>query len=729
MHDPEFTGLIMFLCVLLVFLISPIVHSFTFLRGRMPVKRSKLSHDNLESMTSWARLPKIEGEVRPAIPATKTKDRTPEQNFEHYMTMHGKSLNDPNAFWTEMAKSFVTWFSDFDQNCVTGGSLMDGDVHWFMNGKLNVAYNCIDKHVMAGRGDQTAIIWEGDEPGTNKYISYLQLQQEVSRVANIMKQAGVKKGDVVTIYMPMIPDLAFVMLACCRIGAVHSIVFAGFSAESLRGRIDDCNSKWIFTSDEGRRGGRSLRLKDIVDKSLELNGGSSGVEKVFTYQREVPEGQPAVENIMMKEGRDVYMTELLKQAQNYAPCEWMDSEDPMFILYTSGSTGKPKGVLHTTGGYLVNAAMTTYNSFDIRSPLFGEGGDIYCCAADCGWITGHTYIVYGPLCLGTTTMMFESVPTYPNPYRYWDMIQKHKVTQFYTAPTAIRALMRFDTAPIADYDMSSLRVLGSVGEPINPEAWKWYDTHVGRGKCTIADTYWQTETGGHIGAPLPGLVPMKPGSCALPCPGIEFAVLDSATGKELHGDGVEGVLCIKRPWPSMARTVYGDHDRFMNVYLRPYPGYYFTGDGCKRDEDGYYTITGRVDDVINPSGHRIGTAEVESSLVATDEVSEAAVVGFPHEVKGEGICCYVILKEGLNGSDELTKKLKNAVRASIGPFATPDMIVFTDLPKTRSGKIMRRILRKVAAGESDSIGDTSTLADPSIVNKLIEQFQKVSASK
>ena len=675
------------------------------------------------SCSITTRIPKIEGDVRPAIPATKTKDRTPEENFAYYLAMHKMSLDKPNKFWTEIAKNFVEWFSNFDENCVTDGNLMDGDVRWFMEGKLNVSYNCIDKHVIAGRGSQNAIIWEGDEPGTNKYFTYLEIQKEVCRVANIMKQFGIKKGDVVTIYMPMIPNLAFVMLACCRIGAVHSIVFAGFSAESLRGRIDDCNSKWIFTSDEGSRGGRSLRLKDIVDKSLELNNEACGVEKVFIYQRDVPDGKKAVENIVIKEGRDLYMTDLLIKAEDYLPCECMDSEDPMFILYTSGSTGKPKGVLHTTGGYLVNAALTTYNSFDIKSPLFNEGGDIYCCVADCGWITGHTYIIYGPLCLGTTTMMFESVPTYPNAYRYWEIIEKHKVTHFYSAPTAIRSLMRYDTQPISDYDMSSLRVLGSVGEPISPDVWKWYDTHIGRGNCSIVDTYWQTETGSHISTPIPGLVPMKPGSCALPCPGIEFVILDSNTGKEIHGNGVEGVLCIKRPWPSMARTVYGDHNRYMNVYLRPYHGYYFTGDGCKRDNDGYYTITGRLDDVLNPSGHRIGTSEVESSLIEADEVSEAAVVGFPHDVKGEGICCYVILKEGFKESDDLTKKLKNAVRTSIGPFATPDMIVYSDIPKTRSGKIVRRILRKIAAGESDSIGDISTLADPTIVNKLIANFK------
>ena len=531
--------------------------------------------------------------------------------------------------------------------------------------------------------------------------------------------------------MPMIPELAMVMLACCRIGAVHSIVFAGFSAESLRGRITDCASQWVFTSDEGMRGGRPLKLKDIVDAALDDT--SVIVTNVFVYCRGSTLPMEPVEPVEpvekaganaeaprlqcnMTAGRDLDMVPLLLQAQPFCPCEWMDAEDAMFILYTSGSTGKPKGVAHTTGGYLVHAALSTKTSFDIKE------GDIYACMADCGWITGHTYIVYGPLCLGTTSLMFESIPTYPNPYRYWDVVQRHKVTQFYTAPTAVRALMRFPTEPIKDYDLSSLRILGTVGEPINPEAWRWYNTHVGREKCTIADTYWQTETGGHVAVNMPGAANQKPGSCALPYYGIEFAVVDATTGKEVLGNDVEGVLCIKRPWPSMARTVYGDHDRYMNVYLRPYPGFYFTGDGCKRDANGYYTITGRVDDVINPSGHRIGTAEVESALVACTEVSEAAVVGFPHEIKGEGICCFVILGSTSSGSKALACVLKNAVRAAIGPFATPDMIVFTDLPKTRSGKIMRRILRKVTAGESDSIGDTSTLADATIVDKLISEF-------
>ena len=665
------------------------------------------------------------------VAAAITNGKNVEENFAEYKARYQRSLTDPSGFWKETALEYVSWFSPFDDDCVFGGSVKEGDMHWFRNGKLNISYNCVDRHVSSGRGDQTALLWEGDEPGLNRAITYSELQRGVCRIANVMKTRGVKKGDVVTIYMPMIPELAMVMLACCRIGAVHSIVFAGFSAESLRGRITDCSSQWIFTSDQGRRGGRSLPLKDIVDSALDDN--DVRVTNVFVFSREatlpVEARAPLAEdaavltlNCKMTKGRDVDMRSMLDQAKPYCPCEWLDSEDTMFILYTSGSTGKPKGVAHTTGGYLVHAALSTKTSFDVKE------GDIYACVADCGWITGHTYIVYGPLCLGTTSLMFESIPTYPNPYRYWDVVQRHKVTQFYTAPTAVRALMRYPTEPIADYDLSTLRVLGSVGEPINPEAWRWYDKYVGRGRCSISDTYWQTETGGHVATNMPGTVNQKPGSCALPYYGIEFAVVDATTGLELLGNNVSGVLCIKRTWPSMARTVYGDHDRFMNVYLRPYPGFYFTGDGCTRDNNGYYNITGRVDDVINPSGHRIGTAEVESALVECAEVSEAAVVGFPHDIKGEGICCFVILGSTYSPSKELAQTLKNAVRSAIGPFATPDLIIFTDLPKTRSGKIMRRILRKVVAGESDSIGDTSTLADPTIVDKLISEFNSVAAN-
>lgn len=630
------------------------------------------------------------------------------KNLAEYKVNWKQSIEQPDVFWSQQARKYLDWFQEPHVDCVGGGTFIEGDVNFFAGGKLNVSYNCIDRHLKT-RGDQIAIIWEADEIGQGKKITYNEVARETAKIANLMKLRGVKKGDVVTIYMPMIPEITYVMLACTRIGAVHSVVFAGFSADSLKDRIENGDSKFVFTADEGLRGGRKVRLKETVDEAI-ANCGDL-VQNVFVFTRTGKE-------IPFDPHRDVRMDDELPKMRPFCPAEPMDSEDPLFVLYTSGSTGKPKGVLHTTAGYLLNAAMTTKLSFDLRE------GDIYACVADCGWITGHTYIVYGPMCNGTTTVMFESVPTYPNPYRYWDLVQTYGITQFYTAPTAIRALMRYDAAPIADYDLSSLRILGSVGEPINPEAWKWYYTNVGRGNCTIVDTYWQTETGGHLATNLPGAIPMKPGSCALPCYGIDFAILDSSTGKELEGNNVEGVLAIKKIWPSIARTVFGDHDRYLNVYTRPYPGYYFTGDGCRRDKDGYYYITGRVDDVINPSGHRLGTAEVESALVAVDEVSEAAVVGFPHEVKGEGIGCYIILKTGVSGSNELTTKLKNAVRVAIGPIATPDFIVYSDLPKTRSGKIMRRILRKIAAGEEDSIGDVSTLADPTVVALLIERFKE-----
>eukprot|EP00428_Durinskia_dybowskii_P061331 CAMPEP_0170369332 /NCGR_PEP_ID=MMETSP0117_2-20130122/7926_1 /TAXON_ID=400756 /ORGANISM="Durinskia baltica, Strain CSIRO CS-38" /LENGTH=661 /DNA_ID=CAMNT_0010624043 /DNA_START=14 /DNA_END=1999 /DNA_ORIENTATION=+ len=630
--------------------------------------------------------------------------------WNNYRELYDQSIADPKAFWTSMSEKYLTWFSPFDR--VMDGTFEDADVKFFANGKINACYNCVDRH-LPERENQTAIIWEGDEIGTHRYITYRELSQEVCRIANVMKMNGVKKGDVVTIYMPMIPQVAMTMLACARIGAVHSIVFAGFSADSLRDRIQDCNSKFLFIADEGKRGGKSLALRAIANAAAVQ---CPGVTHMFTFRTTDPElPRPLSEG---KSWQEVWMHEWLPRARPVCPCEWMDAEDDFFILYTSGSTGKPKGVAHTTGGYLLYAAMTTQNSFDLKEK------DIFCCVADCGWITGHTYIVYGPLLNGATTVMFESVPTYPNPYRYWDLVQTHKVTQFYTAPTAIRALIRYDAAPIANYDLSSLRVLGSVGEPINPEAWKWYYTNVGRGRCSVVDTYWQTETGGHVATNFPGITPMKPGSCAFPYYGIEFAIVEPQSGKELEGNGVEGVLCIKKPWPSIARTVYGDHDRYRSVYTRPYPGYYFTGDGAKRDEDGYYWITGRVDDVINPSGHRIGTAEIESALVSCAEfVSEAAVVGFPHEIKGEGIGCYIILRQGVEGTAQVTTTLKNAVRAAIGPIATPDFIIYSELPKTRSGKIMRRILRKIAAGEEDSIGDVTTLADPSVVDVLIAKFK------
>lgn len=552
------------------------------------------------------------------------------------------------------------------------------------------------------------MIWEGDEKGNTTSYTFRQLHDEVSRIANVLKNHGVKKGDVVTLYMPMMPQLPMTMLACARIGAVHSVVFAGFSSEALRDRIQDCKSQYIVVADEGRRGGKPVKLKTAVDAALSQ---CAGVKNVFVFNRA---GIP----VDLQAGRDVWMNNEMKNVSPVCAPEEMDSEDPLLILYTSGSTGKPKGVVHSTGGYLLYAAMTAKNTFDLRR------GDVMCCAADCGWITGHSYIVYGPLINGVTTVVFESIPTYPDPYRYYDLIERTKATQFYTAPTAIRALMRYDTEPIKQYDLSSLRIIGSVGEPINPEAWMWYFRNVGREKCNVVDTYWQTETGGHIVTNLPGSASMKPGSCSHPYFGVQLAILEPTTGKEIEGNNIEGVLALKAPWPGMARTCFGDHERFLNTYMKPYPGYYFTGDACRRDADGNVWITGRVDDVINPSGHRIGTAELEAILNIAPEVSESAVVGFPHDLKGEGIGCYVVLKEGVMPSEELTKILKDAVRKAIGPIATPDFIVYSDLPKTRSGKIMRRILRKIAAGDAGSLGDTSTLADPAVVPRLIDSYNE-----
>eukprot|EP01040_Poterioochromonas_malhamensis_P009138 gene9138-9910_t len=632
-------------------------------------------------------------------------ETSPKERWDDYQRRYKDSTQSNDEFWRGMADKYLSWFTPFQQ--VRSGHFIDGDIAWFAAGRLNASFNCIDRH-LASKGDQVAIIWEGDEIGETRKITYNELHRETCKIANVLKSRGVKKGDVVTIYMPMIPETAMTILACARIGAVHSVVFAGFSADSLRDRLLDCDSRFLVTTNQGRRGGKVLALKHIADNAVKQ---CPDVDTVFVFR------YPNTE-VDALGPKDLLVDDELPKARPYCPCESMDSEDTLFILYTSGSTGKPKGVAHTTAGYLLNAALTTENSFDIKP------NDVYCCVADVGWITGHTYIIYGPLCLGTTTVMFESVPTHPHAYRYWDLVQTHKITQFYTAPTAIRALMRHSASPIAQYDLSSLRVIGTVGEPINPEAWKWYFNNVGRGKCTLVDTYWQTETGGHVCSNFHGVTPMKPGSCTVPYYGIQFAIVDPQTGKEVFGNGVEGVLCIKEPWPSIARTVYGDHDRYLNVYMKPYPGFYFTGDGARRDKDGYYWITGRVDDVINPSGHRIGTAEIESALVACPEVAESAVIGFPHEIKGEGIGCFVILREGYEGSDSLTASLKAAVRSAIGPIATPDFIVYSDLPKTRSGKIMRRILRKIAAGEEDSIGDITTLADPSVVQRLINKFRE-----
>ena len=623
------------------------------------------------------------------------------QGMDAYRAEYEESMKQNATYWAGKAREHISWFRDFDTPMI--GGFEHGDVAWFLNGQLNVSTNCIDRHVEKN-GDKVAIIWESDEPNESQHITYNQLLRETCRVANAMKAAGVQKGDTVAIYMPMIPELAYVMLACTRIGAPHSIVFAGFSSQALRDRIIDAKSKWVFTTDEGKRGGRTLPLKKTVDSAIK---GLDCVEKVFVFQRT---NNPAVK---MNPEIDIDMTVELAKQRPYCVAEKMDSEDTLFILYTSGSTGSPKGVAHSTAGYLLYTMMTSKYVFDIRPD------DIYACVADCGWITGHSYIVYGPLANGATTVMFESTPMYPDCGRYWDVVQRHRITQFYTAPTAIRALMAHGDESVKKYDRGTLRILGTVGEPINPEAWKWYYDVVGEQKCMIVDTYWQTETGGHMGTGLPGVTLMKPGSCSLPFFGIEFALVDDQ-GKELIGNSVEGRLCVKRPWPGMARTVYGDHNRYLNVYMKPYPGYYFTGDGCRRDEDGYYWITGRVDDVLTTSGHRIGTAEIESALVAHPVVAEAAVIGFPHKVKGEGICCCVVLVNGIDPSENITTELRQQVRKVIGAFATPDAMVCTPgLPKTRSGKIMRRILRKIAAGEESQLGDVSTLADPSVIDSLI----------
>jgi acetyl-CoA synthetase len=622
-----------------------------------------------------------------------------------YKKLYDRSISDPAGFWAEKARELIHWYRDFDIPCM--GNFDEHDIAWFVNGTMNASANCLDRHIPT-RGDQAALIWEGDEPGETKTYTYKELLGEVCKCANAMKTAGVQKGDTVTVYMPMVPELCIVMLACARIGAPHSVVFAGFSADALKERIVEAKSKWVFATDEGKRGGRTLPLKKTVDTAVE---GLDMVQNVFVFKR------TGNEEVKLNAPRDVYMEDLMAAERPYCPPEWMNSEDLLFILYTSGSTGRPKGIAHTTAGYCLYSMMTTKYVFDLRD------GDIYACVADCGWITGHTYIVYGPLLNGTTTLMFESTPMYPDHGRYWDVVQRHKVTQFYTAPTAIRALMRFGEDVFEKYDLSTLRVLGTVGEPINPAAWDWYFENVGKKNCAIVDTYWQTETGGHIGTPLPGATKMKPGSCSLPFFGIKFAIYDEQ-GKEIETTEAEGRLVVTQPWPGIMRTVYGDHQRALTVYMKPFPGVYFTGDGARRDADGFYWITGRVDDVMNVSGHRIGTAEVESALNANEFCAETAVVGFPHEVKGEGICCYVVAPTGVTHDEDNLKALRMAVRASIGAFATPDMIVpVTGLPKTRSGKIMRRILRKIAAGEEDQLGDVSTLADPTVVPTIIDSFK------
>ncbi|MDS4019746.1 MAG: acetate--CoA ligase [Candidatus Competibacter sp.] len=621
-------------------------------------------------------------------------------NNDQYLEMYQRSVDDPEGFWAEQAKQFVTWSKPW--NKVLDWDFTKGHIRWFEGAQLNVSYNCLDRH-LATRGDQIAIIWEGDNPTEDKKVTYKQLHEDVCKFANVLKGLGVKKGDRICIYMPMIPETAVAMLACTRIGAIHSIVFGGFSPDSLKDRILDATCNLVITSDEGMRGGRKVPMKANIDKALL---STPSVQKTVVVKR-------TGGNVAWVEGRDLWYHDLMAQASADCPPEPMDAEDPLFILYTSGSTGKPKGVLHTTGGYLLHTAITHKYIFDYHD------GDIYWCTADVGWVTGHSYIVYGPLTNGATTLMFEGIPTYPDSGRFWQVVDKHQVNIFYTAPTAIRSLMREGEGPVKATSRKSLRLLGSVGEPINPEAWEWYYHNVGEGRCPIVDTWWQTETGGILITPLPGATALKPGSATRPFFGVTPALVD-AEGQFLEG-ATDGNLVITRPWPGMMRTVYGDHQRFIDTYFSMYKGLYFTGDGARRDEDGYYWITGRVDDVINVSGHRMGTAEVESALVLHPAVAEAAVVGFPHDIKGQGIYAYVTLKVGIEPTEALRKELIAHVRKEIGPIASPDALQWAPgLPKTRSGKIMRRILRKIAANEVDALGDTSTLADPTVVTDLVD---------
>lgn len=622
-------------------------------------------------------------------------------NNEQYLEMYQKSIEQPDTFWAEQADEFLSWSKQWDkvQSCDFD---KNADIKWFEGAKLNVSYNCLDRHLET-RGDQVAIIWEGDDPEDDRQITYRELYEEVCRFANVLKARGVKKGDRVCLYMPMIPEASVAMLACTRIGAVHSVVFGGFSPDALRDRINDSDCQVVITSDYSLRGKKQIPLKANADKGM---AACPNVRTCIVVER-------TGADIEWNDDRDVWYHEAVAAVSPECQPEEMDAEDPLFILYTSGSTGKPKGVLHTTGGYLLYAAMTHKYVFDYQE------GEVYWCTADVGWVTGHSYIVYGPLANGATTLMFEGVPNFPDAGRFWQVVDKWKVNSFYTAPTAIRMLMGQGDEFVTKTDRSSLRILGSVGEPINPEAWEWYYNVVGNGKCPIVDTWWQTETGGILITPLPGATDLKPGSATRPFFGVEPAIVDEA-GNELEG-AVSGNLVIKRSWPGQMRTIYGDHDRFIETYFKMYPGYYFTGDGARRDEDGYYWITGRVDDVINVSGHRMGTAEVESALVLHDAVAEAAVVGYPHDIKGQGIYAYVTLMAGVEESEDLRKELVQHVRKEIGPIASPDLLQWAPgLPKTRSGKIMRRILRKVAENELESLGDTSTLADPSVVEQLIE---------
>ena len=625
-----------------------------------------------------------------------------------YQEMYMRSVENPEAFWEEQARDRLLWQKEFTKVKNVSYSHPDVSIKWFEDGVLNVSENCVDRH-LEKKSEEVAILWEGDEPGVSKKITYRELYENVCRFGNVLKDRGIKKGDRVILYMPMVPEAAYAMLACARVGAIHSVVFAGFSPEALASRIIDCGAKAVITANEAPRGGKQTPLKKNVDEALEISGDITSLVLKRTSTE-----------VSMKEGRDFWLNDLMDKASTVCPPEPMNAEDPLFILYTSGSTGKPKGVLHSTAGYILYASMTHKFVFDYND------GDIYWCTADVGWVTGHSYIVYGPLANGATTLMFEGVPTYPDASRFWQICEKYKVNQFYTAPTAIRALMGLGDEFVNKNDLSSIRILGTVGEPINPEAWEWYNRVVGKNNCPIVDTWWQTETGGILITPLPGATTTKPGSATLPFFGIQPVVLDPSSGEEISDEECEGVLAIKDSWPGQMRTVFGDHDRFVSTYFNDYKGYYFTGDGCRRDKDGYYWITGRVDDVLNVSGHRMGTAEIESALVAHPKVNESAVVGFPHPIKGQGIYAYVSLMSGEKNSDELLKELQDWVRKEIGPIAKPDIIQFSPgLPKTRSGKIMRRILRKIAEDDFSNLGDTSTLAEPAVVDDLIANRKKL----
>ena len=625
-----------------------------------------------------------------------------------YQEMYKRSVENPEAFWHEQARNLVLWQKQFSKVKNVSYSYPDVSIKWFEDGVLNVSENCIDRH-LEDKSEAVAILWEGDEPGVSKEVTYRELHENVCRFGNVLKSRGIKKGDRVILYMPMVPEAAYAMLACARVGAIHSVVFAGFSPEALASRIIDCGAKAVITANEAPRGGKQTPLKKNVDEALDIAGDITAL----VLRRTSTE-------VSMKGGRDFWLNDLMDEASTVCPPEPMNAEDPLFILYTSGSTGKPKGVLHSTAGYILYASITHRFIFDYND------GDVYWCTADVGWVTGHTYIVYGPLANGATTLMFEGVPTYPDASRFWQICEKYKVNQFYTAPTAIRALMGLGDEFVNKNNLSSIRILGTVGEPINPEAWEWYNRVVGKNNCPIVDTWWQTETGGILITPLPGATTTKPGSATLPFFGIQPAILDPNSGKEITDQECEGVLVIKDSWPGQMRTVFGDHERFVSTYFNDFKGYYFTGDGCRRDKDGYYWITGRVDDVLNVSGHRMGTAEIESALVAHPKVNESAVVGFPHPIKGQGIYAYVSLMSGEKSSDELLKELQNWVRKEIGPIAKPDIIQFSPgLPKTRSGKIMRRILRKIAEDDFSNLGDTSTLAEPAVVDDLVANRKKL----